>query len=115
MSANIKAVNDKVIGRMVNPPSGHKTLASGIIIKDKDMDVSGIGPRWFEVHSVGPEAPSFVKAGDFVLVEHGRWSNKLTVGLDDYIWLLDNEKILMIAEGNPLGCEDQWTIVDNSN
>ncbi len=114
MSASIKAVNDKVIGRMANPPSGTKTLASGIIIKDKDMDVSGIGPRWFEITSVGPEGPDYLKAGDYVLVEHGRWSNKLTVGLDDYIWLLDNEKILMIADGYPLDCEDQWEIVDNS-
>lgn len=60
---------------------GEQKTRSGIIIIDDDGKQHGIKPRWGKVYAVGPKQED-VKVGDWVLIEHGRW----TRGID-----LDNE------------------------
>lgn len=100
---NLKAVGDRVLGSMVQKAGGHRQLASGLLLPDKDMDMSGIRPRWFKVESIGPDV-DFVKVGQYVYVEHGRWTNELKYKEGDElisVWMLDNEKCLLVSTNHP--------------
>jgi hypothetical protein len=71
-----------------------------VLVADKDMDESGIKPRWFEIYSVGEDV-DFCKEGDYVLVAHGRWSRGVDIGPDEMVWLLDNKDCLAISDERP--------------
>ena len=63
----VKAFGNRILGQMVNPPGLYKKSKSGLLIADKDMDESGIKPRWFKIYSVGDDV-DFCTEGDYVLV-----------------------------------------------
>ena len=55
-----------------------RQLASGIVLLGDDGKTDGIRPRWAQVYAVGPEQHD-VSVGQWVLVEHGRWSRGLKI------------------------------------
>ena len=59
-----------------------RKLSSGILLLNDDGKSEGIRPRWAQVYSVGPEQNE-IKVGQWILVEHGRWSRGLEVEVDD--------------------------------
>ena len=85
---------------MIDRPDGFKKTKSGLLLNDKDGDVSGIRPRWFKIASVG-EQVDFVAEGDYALVAHGRWSQGVEVD-GEKIYLLDNDEILGTSDINPV-------------
>lgn len=99
--AEIQALPGKVLAEMIDKPDGLRKTKGGIILKDKDNDTSGIRPRWFKVYSVGNEI-DWVTEGQYLLVDHGRWSNGVKLNEDTKIYLLDNNDCLMISDNNPL-------------
>ena len=96
----VKAFGKRILGQMVNPPGLYKKSKSGLLIADKDMDESGIKPRWFKIYSVGDDV-DFCTEGDYVLVAHGRWSRGVEIGPDEKVWLLDNKDCLAISDEPP--------------
>jgi co-chaperonin GroES (HSP10) len=50
----------------------------GIVILSDDGKSEGIKPRWGRVWAVGPEQQD-VKVGEWILVEHGRWTRGVKV------------------------------------
>lgn len=58
---------------------GEQKTKSGLIIKDDDGTTRGIYPRWGRVHAKGPENNEDYQVGDWVLVEHGRWTRAFNV------------------------------------
>jgi len=52
--------------------------AGGIIVKSDNGKTEGIKPRWGKVYEVGPDQ-SDVTVGDWILVEHGRWTRGVEV------------------------------------
>jgi hypothetical protein len=101
----IKALAEKILGVMVDKPSGYKVNKSGLLLADKDMDASGIRPRWFKVYSVG-EGIDYISEDQYVLVAHGRWSNGVVASdIDEKIYLLDNKELLMVSDEKPEGVE----------
>jgi len=52
--------------------------AGGIIVRSDDGKNEGIRPRWCKVWAVGPEQHEVV-VGEWILVEHGRWTRGVTV------------------------------------
>ena len=99
--AELKALRGKVLAEMIDKPDGLRKTKGGIILKDADNDTSGIRPRWFKVYSVGDEI-DWVAAGQYLLVDHGRWSNGVKLNEETKIYLLDNKDCLMISDSNPL-------------
>lgn len=76
-----------------------KTKA-GIIIPDDNMKEHGIKPRWGRVWHVGPDITD-VKPGEWVLVEHGRWTAKITIDLAGEkidCWKIDPKAILLVSQ-----------------
>ncbi len=98
----IKAMPNKILAYMLEKPGDYKATKGGILLADKDADVSGIRSRWFKVFSVGHKI-DWIKEDDYVLVDHGRWSNGMSVdGHEEKVYLLDPEGCLGIQDTNPL-------------
>lgn len=66
--------------------------------------MSGIHPRWGKVFAVGPKRTD-LKVGDWILVEHGRWTRSIEHELENgekiELRMVDNNAILMSAEEPP--------------
>ena len=80
-----------------------RTLSSGIIMLGDDGKTDGIRPRWAQVYAVGPEQNT-VKPGQWVLIEHGRWSRGIEVEIDDEKFTLrraDPECIMFVSDEEP--------------
>lgn len=82
----------------------HKTK-SGIIIADTDGTSAGIVPRWFQVFEIG-EGIDEVQPGQWILVDHGRWTPGVTIDDDrldetDKVWQIDPEGILGTSDQEP--------------
>ncbi len=73
--AQLKPLTDHVI---VMDMSFKERIVGSIILPNDDGKSSGIRPRWAEVYAVGPTQKD-IKPGDFVLVEHGRWTRGIEV------------------------------------
>nr|ASN63376.1 co-chaperonin GroES [uncultured virus] len=81
---------------------GMQTTSKGLIILNDDGANHGIKPRWGRVYSVGPDQKD-VKVGQYILVEHGRWTRGIEVvdpstGEETVIRKVDNENILMVSD-----------------
>jgi co-chaperonin GroES (HSP10) len=77
--------------------------ASGIVIQSDNGKAHGIKPRWAKVYKVGSEI-DYVKEGQWVLIEHGRWTRKITIddgeGVKDF-QKIETKSILVVADERP--------------
>ena len=76
---------------------------AGIILRSQDGKSEGIKPRWGRVWAIGPEQKD-VKVGDWICVEHGRWTRGITVeenGEEIVIRRVDLNAILLQADNEP--------------
>ena len=85
---------------------GEEKTQSGIILKSDDGRVEGIKPRWGRVWAIGPEQTD-VKVGEWVLMEHGRWSRAAEYENEDgsitKIQKADTKAMLATADEKPAG------------
>lgn len=84
-----------------------RTLNSGIILLSDDGKTDGIRPRWARVFAVGPEQKE-IKIGQWVLVEHGRWTRGSLVEIDGSehtIRRVDSSAILLVTDDQPSGVD----------
>ena len=77
---DIHAIHDHVIVSDMNFTG--RTLSSGVILLGDDGKTDGIRPRWAKVFRVGPDQTD-VKVGQWILIEHGRWTRGLNVKFED--------------------------------
>lgn len=77
---------------------------TGIFLLNDDGKSEGIRPRWGRVWAVGEEQQE-LKVGDWVLVEHGRWTRGISVETDNgeetIIRRIDNDCVLAVADERP--------------
>lgn len=79
------------------------TSAGGIYIPSDDGKSRGVKPRWAKVWAIGPEQ-SDVEVGEWILVEHGRWTRGITVeenGKEIVIRRVDSEAVLIKSDYRP--------------
>lgn len=78
----------------------------GIIIGSDDGKSEGIKPRWGKVYAVGKDQ-SEIKIGDWILVEHGRWTRSISIedssGNIFEIRRVETKSIIMKSEVKPSG------------
>jgi co-chaperonin GroES (HSP10) len=78
--------------------------SSGIIIRSDDGKSEGIKPRWGKVWAIGPKQQD-VQVGEWILIEHGRWTRGVTVrgedGNDFVIRRVDTKAILASTDEKP--------------
>lgn len=101
---------------------GEQVTKSGIVIQSDNGKAHGVKPRWGQVWAVGPEHNEPFNVGDWILVEHGRWSRgieyenedgtKTTIRLvdNDCIMLWDTEKPNEVYIGQEFGNGDSINI-----
>ena len=97
----IQALHDHVIVRDMDF-SGRK-LASGILLLGDDGKTDGIRPRWGKVYAVGPDQKD-VQVGQWILLEHGRWSRGLKVEIDNEQFVIrraDINAMLFVSDVEP--------------
>lgn len=102
IKGKLKPLGSKVI--VYNMHFDSEVTESGIFLLSDDGKSSGIHPRWAQVLTVGPDQLD-VNVGDWVLLEHGRWSRghqyELETGEIADIRLADENAILMISDEKP--------------
>lgn len=102
----IRPIREHILIRDMN--FGEQKTLGGIILRSDDGKSEGVKPRWGRVFAIGPEQNS-IKIGDWVLVEHGRWTRGVEVEEDDgskfTMWRIDPEAILLTADEKPEGAE----------
>ena len=82
---------------------GERKLSSGIVLLGDDAKTSGIRPRWAKVYAVGPTQLDVVP-GQWILVEHGRWTRGVNVEIDSVAFTIrrvDSDAILAVSDEQP--------------
>jgi hypothetical protein len=80
-----------------------RKLSSGIVLLNDDGKTSGIRPRWAKVYAVGPEQTE-IQVGQWIFVEHGRWSRGIEVEVDSEQLTLrrvDPKSIIFVSDEEP--------------
>lgn len=72
----LKPLNDAVI--VADMVFDQRITTGGIVLLNDNGKGTGIRPRWAQVYAVGPEQHD-VKVGDWILVEHGRWTRGIDI------------------------------------
>lgn len=72
-------------------------VVRGIIIPNENKKDRGIHPRKARVQKVGPDQVD-VQIGDFILVEHGRWTRGVKLGDGKVYRKVDPKGILGIID-----------------
>lgn len=98
----VRAIRNHVI--VEDMEFGEQRTQGGIIIIDDDGKQHGIKPRWAKVHAVGPEQEN-IKSGDWILIEHGRWTRGFNFERDDgtifTLRRVDTDAIIMTSDQKP--------------
>jgi hypothetical protein len=89
-----------------------RKLSSGIMLLNDDGKTTGIRPRWAKVYAVGPEQTE-IQVGQWIFVEHGRWSRGIEVEVDNEQLTLrrvDPKSIIFVSDQEP---DEDDTISDS--
>lgn len=90
-----------------------RTLSSGVILLGDDGKTDGIRPRWAKVYATGPDQKE-VQIGQWVLIEHGRWTRGVEVEINGEELTLrraDPDCILMVSDQEPVGIDGMSSAV----
>jgi co-chaperonin GroES (HSP10) len=103
IEGDVKAIGNRVL--VTDMHFGEQTTASGLIIANDDGKTRGIYPRWGKVYDKGPENNDPYDIGQWILVEHGRWTRtikvKTTNGDEIEVRMVEAESILAMSETKP--------------
>jgi co-chaperonin GroES (HSP10) len=77
VKGKLSPIKNRVI--VSNMHFGEQVTRGGLIITDDNGSTRGIYPRWGQVHAKGPENTDDYDVGDWILVEHGRWTRGIDV------------------------------------
>jgi co-chaperonin GroES (HSP10) len=106
VKGNLIPIRDHIIVSDMN--FEERTLASGIVIPGDDGKTEGIRHRWCKVWAIGNEQKD-VKVGEWLLVEHGRWTRGFTLedeeGNEIVLRRIENKAILMVSDEKP---DEKW-------
>lgn len=107
VKGTLKPLRDKVI--VHNMHFGEQRSSGGIVVLGDDGKDRGIYPRWGQVFAVGPEHKEEFKVGDWILIEHGRWTRGIKLELENgeetTIRMVDNKCVLMWSNEQPQGLQ----------
>ena len=108
----IKPLRNHILARDMDFSS--RTLSSGVILLEDDGKTDGIRPRWCQVYAVGPDQTD-VKLGQWILVEHGRWTRSIHVeiaGEELTLRRIDGDAVMMVSDEYPDNIETISQAVD---
>jgi len=99
----VRPIHNRVIVSGMN--FGEQKTAGGIIITSDDGKDRGIKPRWGQVFSKGLENDDPYDVGDWILVEHGRWTRGYDIENENgdvtTLRTVEAESVLMWSDEKP--------------
>lgn len=106
IQGNLKPIKNRVI--VSDMYFGEQRTNSGLIIADDNGKTRGIYPRWGRVHAKGPENTEPYEVGDWILIEHGRWTRG--VKIDDgngekELRMVEAESVVGWSDAKPEGVQ----------
>tara|TARA_X000001036_G_C20435046_1_gene706874 strand:- start:390 stop:800 length:411 start_codon:yes stop_codon:yes gene_type:complete len=105
IKGSLRPLHDQVI--VSDMYFGEQKTESGLIISSDDGNVRGIYPRWGKVYAKGPENKDDYNVGDWILIEHGRWTRSIALEDDDgeeyEVRKVELESILAFSHDKPDG------------
>jgi len=102
VKGTLRPISNRVI--VSNMYFGEQKTASGLILTSDNGDSRGIYPRWGQVHAKGPLNDDSYEVGDWVLVEHGRWTRGIDIDEGDgenTLRMVEAESILLFSSEKP--------------
>lgn len=99
----VRAIKDRVLATQME--KGEVKTAGGIVLPDDNGKEHGIRARWGKVLSVGPEVKGDIKVGDWIYVEHGRWTRPMEYREGDEvitIWGIEEKSIMLVSDEQPV-------------
>ena len=106
VKGKIVPIRDHILVEEMN--FGEQKTSSGIVLRSDDGKSEGVKPRWCRVYAIGHEQTD-VKVGEWLLVEHGRWTRGVELERDDgskmTIRRVDINGILCVSDTRPEGPE----------
>jgi len=101
----ITAIGNRVL--VTDMHFGEQKTASGLIIGNDDGKTRGVYPRWGKVYSKGPDNDDEYNVGDWILVEHGRWTRGIDIETPNdgeiTIRMVEAESVLAMSNEKPDG------------
>jgi len=97
-----RAIGNRVLVTDMN--FGEQTTKGGIILTSDDGKTRGIYPRWAKVYSKGPDNKDPYEVGQWILIEHGRWTRGLKLETDNgelEVRMVESESILAWSDNKP--------------
>lgn len=79
---------------------GEQKTSSGIIVTSDNGKTHGIHPRWAKVFMVGPNQKD-VNVGQWVLLEHGRWTRGITLENGTVVRKVDIKSMIAVSDEKP--------------
>jgi co-chaperonin GroES (HSP10) len=83
---------------------GAQVTKTGLFVPSSDGKTQGITPRWGRVWAIGPDQKDVV-VGQWIMVEHGRWSRTVEIDQKDgsklEIRMIDAKAIMCVADEKP--------------
>jgi len=104
IKGDLRPIGDRVLVKDMY--FGEQKTKSGLILRDDDGTTRGIYPRWARVHAKGPENNEPYEVGDWILVEHGRWTRGVDMdinGNEVTIRMVETESVLAYSDEKPDG------------
>jgi co-chaperonin GroES (HSP10) len=95
-------IKDRVL--VTDMEFGEQKTAGGIIISTDDGQARGIHPRWGKIIAKGPNNTDDYAVGDWILVEHGRWTRGVTMDNNEgkmVVRMVEAESILGVSKEKP--------------
>ena len=102
IKGKLTPIRDHVIVEEMN--FGEQKTKAGLIILSNDGIDRGIRPRWGRVYAKGHENIDDYDVGDWVLVEHGRWTRGVEIETDGQkmkLRMAEVDSILMWSSEQP--------------
>jgi co-chaperonin GroES (HSP10) len=102
VTGKVTPIGDKIL--VSHMDFGMEKTAAGIYVPSDDGKTQGIRPRWGKVWAIGPNQHD-VKVGEWILIEHGRWTRKYEIEQEDGTILkihgVDNKAVMISADEKP--------------
>lgn len=94
----LEPIADHIIVKDIE--SEEEKIIHGIIILSEQGVGRGIRPRWAQVFSVGNEQHD-VEPGQWILVEHGKWTRGVRLDDNDVYRKVDPDGIMIVSDEKP--------------
>ena len=102
IKADLRPIKNRVL--VSDMHFGEQKTASGLILRDDDGTSRGIYPRWGKVYAKGPDNKDAYNVGDWILVEHGRWTRGVDIdnGNEELtLRMVEAESVLAYSDEQP--------------